>query len=365
MLNKLVAQNIKCFELQEFQFSELTVFCGANSAGKSTALQCLLLLRQAYNVDRFKGCEIALIGEYFSAGHVSDLISHSAKTDILSIQLDDLLFATNLQTVSGESYHLPFAPLEKYSHTLFENDFIYLSAERLGPRNSYEVSVDSRELNLGIYGEFAMAEFVRRASSSAPNQELVKITCFEEGETSKAEANEALTLEIAVKTVMRTICPGFDITYESHKTVDRVSSTFASSTTKTTVRPVNSGFGVSYVFPIVVGAFCIRPGGTFIIENPEVHLHPQAQSELAYFLSQLSLSGVQVIIETHSDHIINGIRLFAKNNKTDSRHISINSIGRSSAGREIKLISVDGDGNLSGTQEGFFDQAEKDLLQLF
>lgn len=51
-----------------------------------------------------------------------------------------------------------------------------------------------------------------------------------------------------------------------------------------------------------------------IIENPEVHLHPRAQSDLIKILCELSKTGVQVIIETHSDHIINGVRVFAKDN---------------------------------------------------
>lgn len=45
-----------------------------------------------------------------------------------------------------------------------------------------------------------------------------------------------------------------------------------------------------------------------IIENPELHLHPKAQSELALFLSTVAHAGVQVVIETHSDHIVNGVR---------------------------------------------------------
>lgn len=366
MITKLTAKNIKCFEYQEFSFSNLTVFCGANSAGKSTALQCILLLRQTYNSDQFKSTELNLMGEYFSVGHAMDLISHSAKENELLIALDDLSFRIDLQGVDLENYRLGFDRLPNYEHAIFKEDLVYLCAERLGPRNSYDVSFNSKSLNIGIYGEYAMAEFVKRSSSSAVNQSLVHLACRPgaSGEIAGPVADE-LTLEVAVKTVMRKICPGFDINYESHKTVDRVSSTFASPATKNPVRPVNSGFGVSNVFPIVVAAFCIPQGGTLILENPEVHLHPQAQSELAQFLAQLSASNVQVIIETHSDHIINGIRLFSKSTVLSADHIAINSIGKTEGVRDVKLIKVDSDGNLSDFHEGFFDQAEKDLLQLF
>jgi predicted ATPase len=203
------------------------------------------------------------------------------------------------------------------------------------------------------------AEFIRRASTSAKNQKLAHFYA------DRAKPEDDITLEVAVKTVMRIISPGFDINYESHQTVDKVSSGFASSSTKTSVRPVNTGFGVSYVFPIIVSGFCLTAGSTFIVENPEVHLHPHAQSVLAQFLAAVSRTGVQVIIETHSDHIINGIRLFTKEHPEASSEIIINSISRQDSTGSVKYITLDNDGNLSDTHEGFFDQAEKDLLRLF
>lgn len=96
-----------------------------------------------------------------------------------------------------------------------------------------------------------------------------------------------------------------------------------------------------------------------------MHLHPQAQSELALFLAQLSLSGVQVVLETHSDHIINGIRVATKYHEALSNGTVINSIRHDATGREVKAIRIDSDGNLTDYQEGFFDQAQKDLLKLF
>lgn len=364
MIKLLNIKNIKCFEGQEFKFSPLTVLCGANSAGKSTIIQTLLLLRQSYNDDNFESNEIALMGAYFSAGHVSDLISHNAKESELSIKIDNISFVTDLNQVRKESYRMRFQAIGSYDHNIFLGDFVYLCAERLGPRNSYDVRFDSNRLNIGIYGEYAMAEFIRRASLSAKNQLLARVYADNLRLQENGEP-EDISLEIAVKTVMRRISPNFDINYESHLTVDKVSNGFSSSTTKISVRPVNTGFGVSYVFPIIVGAFCVSEGSTFIVENPEVHLHPQAQSELAQFLAALSQTGVQVIVETHSDHIINGMRLYAKSHPQKSNEIIINSICRYDTINPVKFITIDSDGNLSDVHPGFFDQVENDLLRLF
>lgn len=360
MIKSLTVRNIKCFVKQEFNLSGLTVFCGANSAGKSTAIQCLLLLRQSYNKDKLSGGEIHLIGEYFSLGHVSDLVNHKADDKFVSIDIDGINFLSDVSRVNRDSYRLPFSADSDTEHPSFSRTFVYLSAERLGPRNSHDVSFESKSIDFGIYGQFALSEFVKRASSPAINHALARLY-----NPTDASPSDTLTLEIAVKEAMKQICPGFDLKYQSHTTVDRVSGAFASENTLTPVRPTNTGFGVSYLLPIIIAGFCLSSGDTFIVENPEVHLHPSAQSSVAKFLAQVAASGVQVIIETHSDHVINGIRLFVKDSPGFSDRVVINSIGKNFGNPEVKAITVDRDGNLSGTQDGFFDQTEKDLLRLF
>ena len=260
MISKLTVKNIKCFDFQEFTFDSLTVFCGANASGKSTAIQCLLLLRQANEVDGFASNTIPLIGEYISIGHISDLISHFAADPEVLIMVDDKQFSSLTGGVNRDSYNLPLEKNDGATHRFFESDFLYLCAERLGPRNSYDVQFESKDLNLGIFGQFTMSEFEARAAKKVENHALAQLACAEvEGIAS------GISLEIAVKTVMRKISPGFDISAQSFRSMDKVANTFGSSISKQQVRPVNTGFGVSYVLPIIVGAFCIRAGGTFII----------------------------------------------------------------------------------------------------
>lgn len=61
-----------------------------------------------------------------------------------------------------------------------------------------------------------------------------------------------------------------------------------------------------------------------IIENPEIHLHPKAQSKLCEFLYFVSQSGRQLFIETHSDHIFNGLRVGVANGSMNQEDISVN-----------------------------------------
>ncbi|RKR53698.1 putative ATPase [Yokenella regensburgei] len=416
MIRNLDIKNVKCFSSAKFDLSPLTVFCGANSVGKSTAIQCMLLLRQSYNLNKFKTQDIKLTGELFSVGHAKDLLSQNSKGDNISIFIDKQGFVSkNLKDIDLDGYVLPLNDCGVIEHEFFENTFHYLSAYRLAPQNSYDVNFDSSNLDLGIYGQFAISELERNRNKLALNQKLARIMVnlnrgaeaskpvfetniqmaseeddnepdLEKFETideilNKVEQdnhkeknnakndtqdkNEEYTLEVALKESMKRICKGFNIDLQSYKELDKVATSFSSSETVYSVRPVNTGFGISYVLPIMLAALCTSPGGTLIVENPEVHLHPSAQSELAFFLGVASLCDIQVIIETHSDHIINGIRLFAKKNTLELNHITINSIRSGLEGRIITKIEIDEDGSLTDIDDGFFDQAEKDLMRLF
>lgn len=74
-------------------------------------------------------------------------------------------------------------------------------------------------------------------------------------------------------------------------------------------KPANVGFGYTYILPIIVSGLIAQKGQILIVENPEAHLHPKAQSEIAKFLALVASCGVQIYIESHSEHILNGLRI--------------------------------------------------------
>jgi predicted ATPase len=125
-------------------------------------------------------------------------------------------------------------------------------------------------------------------------------------------------------------------------------------------RPSNVGFGVSYALPIIVGGLSVSEGGMLLVENPEAHLHPRGQSNIGAFLARVAASGVQVILETHSDHVLNGIRrAIAADRLLDSRHFfdAEGAEGEPS----IERVEIRPDGELSARPERFFDQHKADL----
>ena len=129
--------------------------------------------------------------------------------------------------------------------------------------------------------------------------------------------------------------------------------------------PAATGFGISYCLPIVVQglALAIKNDGILIVENPEAHLHPRSQSRMGGFLALLACSGVQTIVETHSEHIVNGARrVFCDQDMSGLMNTIF--FERSNGKFNCEEISLNANGELSNWPIGFFDQADIDNLEL-
>ncbi|MCE2464363.1 MAG: AAA family ATPase [Dehalococcoidia bacterium] len=107
--------------------------------------------------------------------------------------------------------------------------------------------------------------------------------------------------------------------------------------------PVNIadvGFGASQVLPVVVQGFYSPPGSTFLIEQPEIHLHPKAQATLGDLLVELSKQDRQVIVETHSEHIINRVQLRIADETIDRSDVAIYYFESTEQGTKIKEVDL-------------------------
>ena len=127
-------------------------------------------------------------------------------------------------------------------------------------------------------------------------------------------------------------------------------------------RSVHVGFGLTQVFPIIVAALSRTEGDLLLIENPEVHLHPAGQAMMGCFLAEVAAAGVQVLIETHSDHILNGIRRAVKAGLLAPEDLAIHFFrDRDSEGEQVISPTIDRAGNIDVWPKGFFDQFDKDM----
>lgn len=122
----------------------------------------------------------------------------------------------------------------------------------------------------------------------------------------------------------------------------------------------NVGVGVSQVLPILVMALVSEPGAVLLFEQPELHLHPAVQSQLADFFIALVRSGRQCLVETHSEYLINRLRLrIAESERDDDLKESaiIHFVERTGATSKFTAVAINEYGAIPAWPTGFFDQS--------
>ena len=132
-------------------------------------------------------------------------------------------------------------------------------------------------------------------------------------------------------------------------------------------RAPNAGFGISYALPIVVAALRAEVNGLLLVENPEAHLHPAGQSRIGGFLARVAADGVQIVLETHSDHVLNGIRVAVADSSAalfpEQAVIHFFRV-EDDGGPALQSMELQRTGQLTAWPAGFFDQAQVDLAAL-
>lgn len=127
------------------------------------------------------------------------------------------------------------------------------------------------------------------------------------------------------------------------------------------------GVGVSQVLPILVTALLAEPDTTLIFEQPELHLHPKVQSCIADFFLSMTLLGKQCLVETHSEHFINRIRLrIAEAPEASSLRdaTSIYFVEKEQGWSSFREIQIDEYGGIQVWPEGFFDEQHNETARI-
>ena len=368
MISEIRIERFKCFEDLTVPFGNITVLAGNNGTGKSTILQALLLLRQAFISGSLKNKRVSLNGDLVKIGTARDALSVRSQEDTIVFSfvfneepneryiwtLEYEKDASHQHSMKCNSNHKSIPPLGPFAPRL-----AYLMAERWGPRLTYPMSELPRDsMNVGASGEYTAHCLAEFGKDPITNSSLALVT--EEGVKN-------LSLENQTQLWMRKLIPDIAFNVESIVKADRVrlEARFFNETMEY-LRPTNMGFGISYSLPIVVGALMAESNTLLIVENPEAHLHPAAQSEIGRFLAQTASLGCQIILETHSDHILNGIRIAVKDGIIGKDVVNILFIvrGVKSEGNVMIKPKIYEDGGIENWPPGFFDQFEKDLEKL-
>lgn len=375
MIDSLGITNFKSLKRLHLKPARLNLCFGLNGMGKSSLLQAMLLLRQSHQRGVLDSKGLLLQGgDLVSIGTGKDVFYQFAGKD------ERLAFEIRTPrrggcrwsfTLDPESDILPLAEIEADADRhqagmkdcgLFGQGFAYLCADRLGPQKLYPKSdfEISRNRSIGSRGEFA-AHYLARFGMSE------KIA-FAGLHHPMANSDRLLHQTIGW---LNDICPGARLVVEDVKGADLIKLGFQFETRggfTNEFSPLNVGFGILYVLPVIVLLLRARPGDLVLVENPESHLHPKGQAAIGRLLAAAGANGVQIFCESHSDHIINGVRVAVKENLLAPEHLAVYYFGRTHHGQEHKTdvteIRVDRHGELSDYPPGLLDEWSQLLAKL-
>lgn len=375
MINKIKIVKFKTIGEFEFNLSNLNLFTGLNGMGKSTLLQSLLLVRQSFlsNSSNYQG-EILLNGELIRLGYGKDIYAQYAtgeKKVVFEIHDEKQNGIWELdwksQDIDPDKSDIIKGKLnvtdEFLKSSLFNDNFVYISADRIGPQLSYPIgSIEKvRKRRLGNRGDYSL-QFLSLVSGDD-----LKIPELKHGNS------KTINILDNVNAWLGEISPGVKITVIPNTDIEAIRLTIQFDSGPDNVitnefRPINVGFGLTYVLSIIISILSSQSGDIIILENPEAHLHPKGQSMMGVLASIAAENGVQLFIETHSDHILNGIRLSVKSKQIESKKIEIFYFDRPKGDpnhkSNIKNIKILDSAKLSEFPDGFFDEWNNALFKL-
>lgn len=366
MIVSLEIRNFKCFKnVQPFPLSKVNLFTGYNGRGKSTVLQSLLLLAQSL-YDNRNLRKLMVNGIFCNLGIFEDLVNFQSddKSIHFTIESDlpdaphkvELSYEEN-SARSGKMNGLVVDGVSMFEtrqdlagnivstvktlgnypteiHKLFDN-FQFVSADRMGP-TPFEPKHDLFDNNpVGNTGEYKLNVITERHIEEQLSESIQRIM---DGGAMTVDggdkANEVLKLFFSTLDASRQ------------------------------VKAINSGFGYSYIIPILLSVLTKKDGCLFI-ENPEAHLHPCAQSRLMKELIRLArMQNIQLFVETHSEHIVNAMRLCILEEGYDgftNKDVMLYFFDKDLS---VRQLQVEPNAQIPMWPTGFFDQAERDAATI-
>lgn len=272
--------------------------------------------------------------------------------------LHDIVHHTPMETATASEFILKYLKDVNQSLNELMNSINYIGPFREPPLRRYNSSETYTQV--GVRGQNAPIIY-------AQEYNRVLLNCYTfDPEADNFIRNPEIKLAAAVRFWMDLM--GFhDLKLDFYE--ELISMTVKTRETNSSRANIaDIGFGFSQLFPIILQGLRMAESGVILLEQPEIHLHPLLQMKLGDFLLSLALSGKQVIVETHSEHIINRLVRRIVEDETDklNKISGIHFFSQGENGLEIKEVSVNDILGITNWPEGFFDQSvdEKERILL-
>ena len=332
MIKEIQIQNFKCFQnLKKFELSKINLLTGINGRGKSSLLQSILLLSQSANKLNFKD-KLKLNSKHIDLGNFEDIKNSETKHEekiFIELNFDDLKASFNFSENENDSMSALVEGEIKLSDSIEMEDFSrfsekfkqsikdiigedlvdddddetmqkidlkyihysdlisrvhYISADRLGPVKYVDKISFSDFISVGSKGEHTLNVLAINNLPLVHNKLYLGTdskSVIQQTQEWLSYILEGAHIEIKGKDADSSVL---------YMLINNKNNSYK-------YKPTNVGLGYSYILPLIVSGLIAKEDEILIIENPEAHLHPRAQSRIAEFFSKVASCGVQVIIE--------------------------------------------------------------------
>lgn len=364
MIESISLRNFKIFKDEiKFELSNFNLLTGINGRGKSSFLQSLLILHQSLETqDKFD--KILFNGSCVKLGAFSDVRNKRTSIEeniFYQIQTDNKKIEFEISEGDKDDMIGEINGANKSSEILFLKKIHYIAADRIGPQEYYLRRTLPEFINVGTRGEYTANVLLLKKGFIVNDNIAINEKIEEELSTSLS-----LELEIQIgEWLTKILDTETKVFIKNSENKHIISLTFEINKSKGLL-PTNVGFGYTYILPIVVSGLIAQKDEILIIENPEAHLHPKAQHELTLFLTKVAKNGIQIFVETHSEHILNAARIatIKSGNILNKEEVSILYFQNNEEKPVVKIPLLE-NGAIEDWPDGFFDQTEKDFNKLF
>lgn len=372
MIKKVHIQAFKSIKDLTVKCKNLNLIVGTNSSGKSSFIQGILLEAQNSTEQWGLNGPLVEIGEFNEAHNYSAVRDEPIKIEINNIENDSSILELKYDSSQKDGYNVSKkhyvvaggGEKAKKNYRLpigYGVGIHYLSSRRIGVQDSY-MKNRTRTDDFGVNGEFSVAYLHEHEDDILEEDLLKEVEHY--GDSLSGQINYWLS-RILGNTTMKTRSVAktnfVQILYNNNPNIASQEDLFC--------RPINIGSGVSYLISILIECLASDKEDVLIIENPEIHLHPKAQAELCKFFYFVSQTGRQIFVETHSDHIFNGVRAGISRGEFQQDMIAVNFFVLKNAETNCNPIKFGEFGKVYGENENIsledlFDQFEIDLDEM-
>ena len=377
MLQAIELTNFKCYEALDLPCSALTVLTGYNAAGKSTVLEALLLLAQGFRTAANEK-KLPLNGDLVRLGREDDVLRHGAAEPYFTLGVrsaeERIRWTFGSRKGQSNSGFVPLRALE-YRQGCGEvagsqeperiwpardeagsplafavRDAAYISAAREVPPSGFPAPRKASRPTGDVGAASAPHWYAEYA-----DEDIDPGRRHPQGVSGTASAQ--------VDAWLSELFPGARASAD-RPSPDAIRLSFRQRSTSPWVCPANGGSGLSAVLPMLITLLTRERGSIVVVDCPEFHLHPRSQSAVGRLLGQMAGTGLQILVETHSEHVLNGIRLAVRDGQVPPQDVTLHFVGQGGVAGRVTTLAVDHNGAVSDWPEGFFDQAENDLAIL-